>query len=147
MNKTMIEFIGTQTCASVCCVDEQGAPYCFSCFYVFSAEKNLLYFKSHADTKHIGVLLKNPVAAGTILPDKLNKLAAKGIQFTGQLLPLKDDRAKEASILYHKRFPIALAIPGKVWTLLLLQVKMTGSSKAFGKKLKWERENKMGINN
>jgi hypothetical protein len=147
MNDVILNFLVKQTCASICCVDELGMPYCFSCFYVFNAEKNLLYFKSHTDTKHMEVLFKNPAAAGTILPDKLNKLATKGIQFTGQLLPLKDDRAKEASLQYHKRFPIALAIPGKVWTLLLQQVKMTDSSKAFGKKLKWERENKMEINN
>lgn len=140
MNKTMIEFIKAQTCASICCVDEQGMPYCFSCYYVFNAEKNLLYFKSHADTTHIRILLNNPVTAGTILPDQLHKLATKGIQFTGQLLPARDDRTKDASLRYHKKFPIALAIPGKVWTLLLNQVKMTDSSKTFGQKIKWERE-------
>jgi uncharacterized protein YhbP (UPF0306 family) len=143
MNHVMAVFIGTQTCASICCMDEQGMPYCFSCFYIYNAEKNLLYFKSHADTKHIGLLLKNPVAAGTILPDKLNKRSIQGIQFSGQLLSVMDDQAKNSSMHYHKRFPLALALPGKVWTLQLNQLKMTDSSKIFGKKIKWERQNKV----
>ena len=142
MNHVMVVFIGTQTCASICCMDEQGMPYCFSCFYIYNAEKNLLYFKSNTDTKHIGLLLKNPVVAGTILPDKLNKLTIQGIQFSGHLLPVMDDEATDASKHYHRRFPIALALPGKVWTLQLNQLKMTDSRKIFGKKIKWEREGK-----
>lgn len=77
-----------QPCASICHVDEQGMSCCFNCFYVFNAEINLFYYRSHAETRHVGILLNNPVTAGTILPDKLHKLETKGIQFTGQLLPL-----------------------------------------------------------
>ena len=139
MKEAIIEFIDSQTCASICCIDQQGYPYCFSCFYAFESEQALLYFKSSTGTTHAGILLNNPLVAGTILPDKLQKLAVKGIQFTGHLLTASDDQSKHASFLYHKKYPFALAIPGKVWALQLNQVKMTGGARPLGKKIKWER--------
>jgi len=74
MKESIVQFIQKQTCASLCCVDEQGMPWCFSCFYAFKSEESLLYFKSSADSHHSPMMKRNPFIAGTILPDKLNKL-------------------------------------------------------------------------
>ncbi len=88
MNKAIIQFIKEQTCAGICCVDETGKPYCFSCFYAFNAEKGLLYFKSSRESHHAVLLMKNPLVAGTILPDKTSTLKVKGLQLEGMVLHL-----------------------------------------------------------
>ena len=74
MNETIILFLQQQSSATICCVDEQGKPYCFSCFYAFNQQEGLLYFKSSADSHHSVLMKKNPFIAGTVLPDKLNKI-------------------------------------------------------------------------
>lgn len=133
-------YLKEQTCASVCCVDEQGQPYCFSCFYVYNGNEQLLYYKSSADTQHSLILSKNPVIAGTILPDKLSKLHVRGLQFEGAVLPFNHPLAIPAGSFYHRKNPVALAIPGEVWTIQVNSIKFTDSGLGFGKKLSWSRE-------
>ena len=77
MKESIIQFIKKQTCASICCVDKNGSPYCFSCFYAFNSDEGLLYFKSSSGTRHSEIISENPCIAGTILPDRLNKLMVK----------------------------------------------------------------------
>jgi uncharacterized protein len=137
MNERIVDFITHQRVASVCCVDEENKPYCFSCFYAFDAERDLLYFKSGSSAHHSQILLQNPVVAGTIQADKLNTLAIKGIQFTGRILHPKNDLCSQAESVYHKRFPFALAMPGEIWTLQPETIKMTDNTLSFGKKLHW----------
>jgi uncharacterized protein YhbP (UPF0306 family) len=140
MNKTIIEFIKKQTVASICCLDAEDRPYCFSVFFSFDPAEGLLYFKSSGSSSHAGFLLKNRVIAGTIMPDKLNLPVVRGIQFTGIVLDYSDPLSHAASVAYHKRFPFALAMPGEVSTLQLGFIKMTDNTKGFGKKILWERE-------
>ncbi len=129
-----------QTCASVCCADEDGNPYCFSCFYAVNADEGLLYFKSSADTHHAILMKKNPSVAGTVLPDKLNKLVVKGLQFEATVLHLDHAALQKATSHYVKKYPVSLAIPGEIWALQLNTIKMTDSSKVFGKKTTWRRD-------
>jgi uncharacterized protein YhbP (UPF0306 family) len=138
MNERIVDFINQQRVAGVCCVDAENNPYCFSCFYAFDKERNLLYFKSGAAAHHSQLLIQKPVVAGTIQPDKLNTLAIKGVQFTGRILDAKDEACSQAETVYHKRFPFALAMPGEVCTLQLEVIKMTDNTLSFGKKLHWQ---------
>ncbi len=140
MTNKISDYIKEQTCASVCCADEQGQPYCFSCFYAFNSDEQLLYYKSSADTQHASILSKNPAVAGTILPDKLSRLHVRGLQFEGILLPTDHPSAKAAVSFYYRKYPGALAIPGEVWTMQINRAKFTDSSLGFGKKLNWSRE-------
>lgn len=139
MNEPINLFVEKQKCASICCVDGAGNPNCFSCFYAFNLREGLLYFKSSLDSFHMKILMLKSILSGTILPDKLHVLAVKGIQFRGILLPRQHRLTQDASKHYYKRYPIALAIPGEVWTIQLNSIKMTDSSKGFGKKIQWER--------
>jgi hypothetical protein len=139
MNETIIHFLQQQTCATVCCVDAAGKPWCFNCFYVFNAEEGLLYYKSSPDTHHSALIKMNPVIAGSILPDKLNKLLVKGIQFDGVLLEADHPLTKHAAAQYYKKNPLALAMPGEIWTIRINHIKMTDSTKGFGKKIGWSR--------
>jgi len=139
MNINIQKFLSLQTCASICCIDKDNKPYCFSCYFAFNEDDGLLYFKSSLDSHHVGLLLENPAVAITVLPDTLNKLAVKGVQMQGLVLNLKDSRALAASTFYHKRNPMAYAIKGTVFSVRIDVIKMTDSSRVFGKKLCWER--------
>lgn len=138
MNERIVGFLNGQKVACVCCVDDEGRPYCFSCFYAFDSERQLIYFKSGSGAHHSQLLLNHSSVAGTIQPDKLNPLAIKGIQFTGRILPAHDERCAHAAASYHKKYPFALAMPGEVWTLQLETLKMTDNTLSFGKKLHWQ---------
>lgn len=139
MDASIIEFIEIQTVATICCVDEDGLPYCFNSFFSFDKKNDCLYFKSSANSTHHGKLLqKNEQVAGTILMDKLDKILVKGIQFSGRAV--KNDLFNVAAAMhYHTRHPMALAVPGDMWTLHLDQVKFTDNAKGFGTKVSWER--------
>ncbi|MDE3182065.1 MAG: pyridoxamine 5'-phosphate oxidase family protein [Bacteroidota bacterium] len=142
MNPSIVEFIEKQKSCTLCCVDEVGKPYCFSCFYIFNAEHGLLYFKSSAKSHHAGILANNPFVAGSILPDKLNVLLIKGIQFEGMVLPENHFLAEHASTFYYKKNPAAVTIGGSIWIVRIDNIKMTDSTLGFGKKITWNRNEK-----
>ena len=139
MEKDISNFIKDNKIASIACVDENNRPYCFNCFYVFDEKNYLLFFKSSLNTHHSKLISNNPYIAGCILPDKIDFISLKGIQFTGRILTedFPDDINPE--LYFHKKLPLALAKPGHVWLIQLETVKMTDNTKIFGKKLKWER--------
>jgi len=139
MNENIKKFIEHQTCATICCVDELGAAYCFSCFYAFDHKEGLLYFKSLATSQHSGMIRKNPFIAGSILPNKLNPFIIKGIQFTGVVLDAREEFLEEAAAMYHKKYPIAHAVPGDMWIIQLYHIKMTDGAVGFGNKILWDR--------
>lgn len=143
MEEKIVNFIQKQTCAGICCLDESGNPYCFSCFYVFNYEKGFLYFKSSDSSRHASLLKKSPFVAGTIQPDKLNKFIIKGIQFEGKIVRPDDIMLKQAIKKYHLKFPMAMAIPGEIWIIQLENIKMTDSTIGFGKKIYWNRNEQM----
>lgn len=145
MEKNIIQFINKQTCAGICCIDDQGKPYCFSCFYVFNSEEGLLYFKSSSNARHSAILLKNQWVAGTIQPDKLNVLLIKGIQFEGTVLPADHYFTKNVAGLYYKRYPAGLTVPGEIWVVQVERIKMTDSSFGFGKKIIWKRNKETAV--
>ena len=140
MNEKIKNFIQQQTCASFCCIDEEGKPYCFSCFYALNPEEVILYFKSSADSHHSGLLKKTPIVAGTILADKFNLFQIKGIQFEGFVLPDDDLLVRQASAYYYPKHKMAIAIIGEIWTVRIDKIKFTDNSLGFGKKLIWERK-------
>lgn len=139
MNEKIAAYISKQTCGNLACVDEQGNSWCFSFFYSFDEEAGLLYYKSSTDTRHSIIIHTNPKVSGTILPDKLNFLAIKGIQFEGVVLSADDPMAVNASAHYHQKHPMALAMAGQVWTIRLDHLKFTDNALGFGKKLNWNR--------
>ena len=136
----MIGFMEEQRVATICCVDEENRPYCFSCFYAFDAEEQLIYFKSSPATHHAILLNQKPLVSGTIQPDRLNPLAIKGVQFNGEVLKANKTVSERASAFYHKKYPFALAMPGEVWTIQADMIKMTDNTLSFGKKLVWQRK-------
>jgi uncharacterized protein len=140
MNESIVKFMEKQTVATICCIDEQGDPYCFSCFYAFNSESGLLYYKSSSNAQHSLLLKRKGIIAGTILPDRLRPLLVQGIQFEGIILPSEAELCNGASKRYLMKFPFALAMPGDVYAIQLAHIKMTDSTKGFGKKILWNRK-------
>ena len=140
MNKDITAFITKQKCANIACINAEGLPYCFSCFYALNSEDGIFYFKSSIDTYHAKLIMEHPMVAGTILPDKLPLLALKGIQFQGEVLAADHPLARSAAKKYYSINPLAIAIPGEIWSVMIHHIKMTDSSKGFGKKTEWTRE-------
>jgi len=140
MNADIARFLQQQTCVTICMMGEKDKPYSFSCFYAFNEEKGLFYFKSSAAAYHSQLLSINPLVAGTVLPDKLNKLLIKGVQFEGLVLNEQDRLTENASYLYHKRHPLALTIKGEITTIRIDRIKMTDGTKGFARKTFWNRE-------
>ena len=143
INDSIICFLERQTCATICCTDEVGMPYCFNCYYVFNQESGVLYFKSSSEALHSALLKNKPPIAGTVLPDKLNKLITRGVQLRGEVLQHLYPMAKDAYLKYHKKYPMALAIKGEVFTIQLNDIKMTDSKLGFGEKISWKRVEKI----
>lgn len=145
MNKDIVDFIRKQKTATICTVDESGNPYCFSCFFAFDPESAVLFYKTHGASRHAALMLKKRQIAGTILPDKLNAVIVKGIQFEGEVLDSGHPLTENASKVFHLRYPFALAMPGVLWSIQLHHIKMTDSSKGFGTKIEWERKETVEI--
>jgi len=137
------KFISNQTVASICCTNGNGELHAFCCYFAFDAAAGLLYFKTGEQNQHMKWMQEHPQIAGTILPDKLNKLQVKGIQLNGTLLPVGDVATQQASKRYHIKYPLALAMQGTVQTIRIDQLKMTDNSVGFGTKLVWEREEQL----
>lgn len=140
MDADILKFIKKQTCATIATAGEKGEPYCFHVFYVIDADNMRLYYKTSNESYHALLMMKNTKIAGAILPDKLNKLMIKGIQFEGVVLHEEDPVVKNASSYYHKKNPLGLAVPGTIWVLQIDHIKMTDNTKGFGTKLHWYRE-------
>lgn len=140
MNSDISAFLSKQTCATICVTDNDGHPYCFSCFYAFDKAEEVIYFKSSSESYHVQLFYKSKALAGTIHPDKLQTLLVQGIQFTGFLLAENHSILENASHKYHKRHPLALAKSGKVWAIQLHTIKMTDGTKGFGTKISWKRD-------
>jgi len=140
MNSTIHQFVVEQTAASFCCVDAEGRPYCWTCFYAFDAENGRLFFKTGAESHHTPLMLQNPKLAGTILPDHLNTKAIQGVQWEGELLPQTHELTQNAEAQYYLRYSFAKNTPGVIYAVQVNHLKMTDNTQGFGTKLHWYRD-------
>jgi len=143
MDKKIVDYIQDNRIATLCCTDENNAPYCFNCFYAFDTENALLFFKSSLQTYHAQLLLQNTHIAGSILPERIEMLSLKGLQLTGTIIYEDFPENINPEMYYHKRFPLALAKTGEVWCIQLETIKMTDNTPVFGKKLLWSKRERI----
>ncbi len=139
MDALITRYLQTQTCATICCTNHSLEPYCFNCFYAFEAQEGILVFKSSPNSLHGEMILQNPLVAGTVLPDKLRKIALQGVQFRGRILPDHHPSVAVAGSLYYKKHPLAHTMKGKLYVVQLTHLKMTDNSIVFGNKITWSR--------
>jgi uncharacterized protein YhbP (UPF0306 family) len=139
MNNQIKEFVEHQSCASLSCVDDNGRPYSFNIFYAFNVYERLLYFKSADETRHAELMKSHPFVSGTILPDKMNHLHMRGVQFEGAILPADHPQSANSEANYYHKHPFASAMPGNVWAIKINHIKFTDNSLGFGKHFTWVR--------
>ena len=138
-------FLDNEKFATIAYLQEDGAPYCFNCMYLFNRRQGLMYFKSSPASKHAECIQKDNRVSGSVLPVRPDLLALKGVQFAGNIITEFDHSYNKAVRRYHLAFPLALTIPGKVFVIKLEEIKLTDNSFRFGKKFIWKRENTLDL--
>lgn len=131
------KFLNQNKVITVCLVNEKCQPYCINCFYVFDEISKCLIFKSSHGTQHQGLIMDSAGAAGTILPETINPLKLKGIQFTGKLISATEIDALNLNSKYLKKYPFSIAMMGYIWAVKLEFLKFTDNTLGFGNKTIW----------
>lgn len=139
MDTRINDFIHSHHCATLCCIDENGRPHCFNCYYVFDIENGVLCFKSSPLSKHSVLMQKKSAVAGTILSEDHTEFLKNGIQFEGEVDGILNSSRDHLSELYYQRYPIAKTISGDIWFVQLNTIVMSNISKVFSEKLYWDR--------
>lgn len=144
INESILEFLQKQSFATICYTDGES-PFCFNCYYAINEERGLLYFKTSSSARHSTILLQRRKVSGTVLPDKVDRIMTKGVQFTGEVLIADEEMMKEASKLYHRRMPMALAMNGVVFVVRLDIVKMTERKLSGARRVEWKRGEELSL--
>ena len=108
-----------------------------SCFYAFDPKNMQLIITSDDNTKHAQHALINPKVSGTIVLETKIIGKIEGIQFTGKMLIPTDEQTINARKVYLKKFPFAVLMKTKLWTISLAHIKFTDNKLGFGKKIFW----------
>ena len=132
------DFISNNQVSTVCFSDSNSNPYCINCFFVFDLKNKLLIFKSSPGTNHHEMIIPDSLVAGTILPEKIDVMKLKGIQFTAKIISEVEIENLNSASNYYFKNPFAVAIPGYIWAVQLQTIKFTDNTLVFGKKTKWE---------
>lgn len=138
IQKNISDFLSENKVATVCFITNNSNPYCINCFYVFDEASQSLVFKSSYGTSHDTLVKEGASVAGTVIPDLINVLTLKGIQFNGLLLSNKAIEDYKLNSLYIKTFPMSLAMPGYIWAVKFTNLKFTDNSVGFGHKTNWQ---------
>ena len=110
------------------------------CFYVFDHTRQRLILLTKHETRHAGLMRKNPLVTGTVIHESTTVAKLQGVQFTGEISLLKTEEKQTALELYYSRFPYSRVMKSPVWQIVLTEVKFTDNTLGFGKKTHWERE-------
>ena len=139
MDERIVKFLKKMHLASICVVDDEGQPYSFSAFYAFDEVNFSLLLASSDDSSHIKFLKNSKLVAGTVALDTKIVGKIEGVQFQGQMKEAKENEKE----IYFKRFFYAKAMDPKIWCINLEKLKFTSNTLGFGKKIKWERSDKI----
>lgn len=111
--------------------------WCCSAFYAFDKDTVTFIIASDEQTVHMQNAKMDMRVAGTIAQETKVVGKIQGIQFTGTISPVVDEKER---ILYLDRFPYARVMNPTLWKIELDGIKMTDNTLGFGKKLIWNRE-------
>lgn len=130
-------FLQENKIATVCFVDQENNPYCINCFYVFDEEHSLFIFKSSNGTMHQNFTKPTASVSGTILPDTIDILKLKGMQFVGKIIDKEEIVKLHLNSQYLKKYPMSIGIIGYIWAVRLDFLKFTDNTLGFGNKTIW----------
>lgn len=138
----IIKFIKKHHIFHLSVIDEDEV-WASTCFYAFDEKNASLVFTSENDTRHSKAILKKPKVCGSIALETKIVGKIQGVQFSGQILSEKENDFNRQKSIYYRRFPFAIAYPAPFWELEMEYVKMTDNLLGFGKKLIWQRIQKV----
>ena len=141
MQDNIIQFLQQKHIVSFSVFAEQEM-WSASCFYVFDLPHQRLILLTSQDSRHGKLMLKNPYISGTIINESSEVAELQGIQFNGEITPLKTPEKTTALEAYYARFPYARTISSEVWQIRLKEVKFTDNRQTFGHKTVWESEHR-----
>lgn len=134
----IVAFIQENNVSTVCFIDHENNPYCINCFYTFDEEQHILIFKSSIGTTHQKLTKPTVCISGTILPNVIDTLKLKGIQFTGKIIESEEIDKLQLNSKYFKKFPMSIAVMDYVWAVRLNFIKFTDNTLGFGNKTIWK---------
>ena len=132
----IMEFIKGNRIATLCCC-EADKPYCFNCFYSVPNEEGTLIFKSSESTRHMQIISTNNSVAGTIIASDISMNRIEGLQFEGRITD--SAQGLKGSATYYSRYPFAVTVPGRLWTLEIDAIKYTKTVNGISTKKAWAR--------
>lgn len=133
----LVVFLQENKISTVCFLDLENNPYCINCFYTFDEEHNVLIFKSSIGTTHQKLTKPTAPISGTILPNVIDTIKLKGIQFTGKIIENEEIDKFQLNSKYLKKYPMSIAVMGYVWAVRLDFLKFTDNTLGFGNKTIW----------
>lgn len=115
-------------------------PWCAACFYAFNSKIGAFVFTSDDNTRHISEILTNKrVAANIILETKLIGII-QGLQISGIVERIDNEKMRELQLSYVKKFPFAILANTSLWALYPNSLKLTDNKLGFGTKLIWQKD-------
>ena len=139
IDKPIISFIKKHHVFTLA-TENQGQPWCSSCFYVWHEERQVFIFTTEETTRHGSEALINSKVAGNIVLETRVVGNIQGLQMQGITIPADDDTIEMARQRYLKRFPYARLIDLNMWIFIPHVLKLTDNRLGFGKKLIWKQE-------
>ena len=139
MEERIVKFLKKMHLASVCTIDDEGQPYAFSAFYAFDELNFSLLLASSDESSHVKFLKNSKLVAGTVALDTKIVGKIEGVQFQGVMREAKENEIE----IYFKRFFYSKAMNPKIWSISLEKLKFTSNVLGFGKKIRWERNDKI----
>ncbi|MBQ5452141.1 MAG: pyridoxamine 5'-phosphate oxidase family protein [Bacteroidales bacterium] len=118
-------------------------PYCCNCYYVYDEAANIFVVKINENTRHGREINQNSSVAASIFleTDELGKI--QGLQITAKAVYYTAKELDYVKGIYLKKYPYALAVKGDYLTLEPDFYKLTDNRFGIGKKLTWNRINKI----
>ena len=139
IDKPIISFIKKHHVFTLA-TENQGQPWCASCFYAWHEERQVFIFTTEDTTRHGAEALNNSKVAGNIVLETRVIGNIQGLQMSGITIPADGDTIEIARQRYLKRFPYARLIDLHMWIFIPHVLKLTDNRLGFGKKLIWKRE-------
>jgi uncharacterized protein len=138
-------FLRENKVATICFNDTLNRPLCINCFYTYDEGHRVFIFKSSHNSFQEEFIRDVTKVAGSILPDNVDFLKPRGIQFTGATLCQAEIDGLDMAKTYYSKYPFGRVMPGFIWAIRPDFIKLTDKTNGFGGKTFWSVYAKEGV--
>ncbi len=137
VDKRILKFLSKHHVLNLCTCSN-NTPWSCSCFYAFDEQQNRFIITSYDDTFHSQQANINPLVSGTIVLETKIIGKIQGIQFTGKMIKIENNKNENARKIYLNKFPFAVFMKTTLWAISVEHFKYTDNRLGFGKKIVWK---------